>query len=628
MSLEDLMNLEVTSVSKRAQKLSRAPAAITVLSGEDIRRAGHESIPEALRMVPGMHVARMGTHKWAITARGFNGQNGEFANKLLVLIDGRSVYTPSHSGVYWDLQDVLIEDVERIEVIRGPGGTLWGANAVNGVINVITKSASDTQGLLLSGGSGNYDRFRGTARFGGRVGEKGAYRVYSKGFHGEAYPSPGPRSDGGDGWQQGRAGFRFDWQPTAADSLTVLGELFRADLDNRTTLGGFDSGTYDSWGGHLLANWSRQLSERSSIRLQAYYDGMDRKDPLANDRRQTGDIELQHDYLFGERHQLAWGLNYRVTWDRIEGNFMDFGNPREINDTKSFFVQDQVALVHDHLYLTLGSKFELNDFTGFEVQPSARLAWSPNEHHTLWGAISRAVRTPSRAEDDMRLRLPLNFISAFEVAGSNDFASEELLAYEVGYRSSLRSNLTLDATAFYFDYDELLTLEMKPLYVSPPYFVQPLQFENRMNGHSYGAELEASWQVLPRWRLGAGYGWFNLSLSRDPRSTDTFGGPLEHSSPTHQVFVRSLLDLPRHFELDTMLYYVENLSGKVDGAGDPIGSYVRADVRVGWRPTEGLEVSLVGQNLLQNRHEEFGPALLTGGVSVPRSFFAKLTWRY
>ena len=578
MSLEELMNLEVTSVSKRAQKLSRAPAAITVLTGEEIRRAGHESIPEALRMVPGMHVARMGTHKWAITSRGFNGQNGEFANKLLVLIDGRSVYTPSHSGVYWDLQDVMIEDVERIEVIRGPGGTLWGANAVNGVINVITKSARETQGLLVSAGGGNYENVQGAVRYGGMVGEGLAWRFYTRGFRNEAYPTPDGTSDAGDDWAMGRTGFRADWQLSDTDSLTLHGDFFRGELDNRSA---YETGSFDSYGGHLFAEWSHRFSERSSLRVHAYYDGMNRKDPLANDLRHTGDFELQHDFMLGSRHQVAWGANYRITTDRIDGELMSFRSPRETNDTKGLFVQDQIMLLEDRLYLTLGSKLEYNDFTGFELQPSARIAWSPNEHNTLWGAVSRAVRTPSRAEDDMRLRLVAGPFSIIEVLGSHHYDSEELLAYEVGYRGALHSKFTIDATAFYFDYDELLTLETGMPYGSGGFLIAPLQFDNNMNGHSYGAELEATWQVLPRWRLSAGYGWFNLALSLDPGSSDPFEPSLEKSSPTHQAFLRSMLDLPYDLELDAMLYYVENLAGKTDSAGDTIGSYVRADLRLG-----------------------------------------------
>ncbi|HSJ97719.1 MAG TPA: TonB-dependent receptor, partial [Myxococcota bacterium] len=461
---------------------------------------------------------------------------------------------------------------------------------------------------------------------GGKVGEDAAYRVYSKGFDRQAYPSPDGdgRSDAGDDWSQQRAGFRFDWAPTARDSLTVHGDYYRGDLDNRSV---YESGTFGANGGYLLANWSRELSETSQIRLQAYYDGMKRGDPLADERRHTGDLEFQHDIQLWDRHQIAWGLNYRIVNDRIDGRLMNFRDPSETFDTIGFFVQDQISLFANRVQLTLGSKFERNDFTGFEIQPSARLAYSPNEHHTLWAAVSRAVRTPSRAEDDMRLRLLLLPPAAAEITGVDEFHSEEMLAYEAGYRSTLRSNLTLDTTAFYFDYDELSSIETGVLYFDGIQPILPLPFSNQQGGHSYGAELEVTWQALPRWRLGAGYSWFNLMLDPGPDSVDLLGETTEHSNPTHQVFLRSLVDLPRNFELDGMLYYVENLAGQSNG-GDPVGSYVRADLRLGWRPTEALELSLVGQNLLTSRHEEFGGGVVTSAVVVPRSFFAKLTWRY
>ncbi len=623
LSLEELMEVEVTSVSKRAQKLSEAPAAVTVLTADDLRRSGHTSIPEALRMVPGLHVARIDANKWAITSRGFNGR---FANKLLVLIDGRSVYTPLFSGVYWSVQDVPLEDVDRIEVIRGPGGTLWGANAVNGVINIITKPARDTQGALLSAGAGSHERAFGTARWGGAVGENLHYRLYGRGFDRDAFRTSG-NEEATDGWDVLRTGFRLDWELGDRDTLTLQGDAYDGDAGQGFVFApGRDR--IDLRGANLLSRWTRSHSERSQTMLQAYYDRSEREEGLAGETRDTFDFELQHDFALSDLHQLTAGLNYRVTADRIDGTpFVGFTPDAQTDNLVGAFVQSQRTLVPGRLSATVGSKFEYNEYTGFEIQPTGRLLWTPSERHTFWSAVSRAVRTPSRADTGVSLLLPSDTPGLFlALEGNRRFESENLLAYEIGYRGLLRHNLTVDAAAFYFEYDDLRSLEVTgppafSAFPPPGAFVAPARFENRLDGHSYGLEFESTWQATQRWKLSAGWTLFKLQLSRDLDSNDPVAEGNEDDSPAHQLHLRSSLDLPGNLELDAAVYYV----GKIDGQN--VGSYWRGDLRLGWKVREDLELALVGQNLFDHAHPEYGEFFAIP-TEIPRSFYVGVTWRH
>ena len=621
LSLEDLMDIEVTSVSKRPQKLSQAPAAITVLTAEDIHRAGHTSIAEALRMVPGLHVAHINSNQWAITSRGLNFR---FANKLLVLIDGRSVYTPLFSGVYWGLQDVPLEDVDRIEVIRGPGGTLWGANAVNGVINVITKRADETQGVLLSGAAGDPLTASGTARWGGAVGDDLHYRVWAKAFdHGE-FDTP-QNHGAGDDWHQARGGFRADWEPSSRDLLTFQGDYFDGEADmNSVFVTGTD--TADFSGGYLLGRWSRSLSDGSRISLQGYWDHFEREEGLAGETRDTFDLEFQHDLTLFARNDVTWGLNYRATSDRLQDTpFTTFDPDDDTVHLVSGFVQNEFAIVPERLSLTLGSKFEHNDYTGFEYQPSARFGWTPSDRHTLWGAVSRAVRTPSRVENDIDLILPFQSLGILaDLDGNTDFDSEELLAYELGYRGLLTDSLSLDVAGFYFDYDDLRTVDIVGP-GTPPAAVATL-FGNRMRGESHGVEVEATWRALDNWKLTASYTLLDVDLELKGSSTDPVSELTEGDAPEHQFQVRSLLDLPWNLQLDAAVYWVDTVPNQEDADGRTIGSYWRGDLRVGWTPRHDLELELVGQNLFERSHPEYG-GLFTVPTYVPRGYFARITWR-
>jgi iron complex outermembrane receptor protein len=631
MSLEDLMNIEVTSVSKKEQKLSRAASAIYVISSEDLRRSGATSIPEALRMAPGLSVARIDANVWAISARGFNER---FANKMLVLIDGRSVYTPLFSGVYWDVQDVLLEDVDRIEVIRGPGATLWGANAVNGVINIITKPARDTQGGLVAAGAGSEERGFGGLRYGGKLGRHAHYRFYTKYFNRNNFVDASGR-DAADGWDVLRGGFRMDWK-AAGDGLTLQGDIYNGGAGQTVTLTSlfppFARRVNDRIklsGGNVLARWHHAFSGGSDMAVQLYYDRTARNDVGLMEIRDISDIDFQHHFPLGTRQDIVWGLGHRYMGDFLEGGFtVSFQPKRRGNHLFSAFVQDEILLVNDRLRLTLGSKFERNDYTGFEGQPSARLLWTPHHRHTLWAAVSRAVRMPSR-DNDLRINLAafpgaggaLNLLSLF---GNWQFKSEDLRAYELGYRVQPRKRLSLDVATFYNVYRHLRTFEPGlPFFESDPlpHRVFPLRYDNQMHGNTYGVESAASWNVTSGWKLSTGYTFFQARWHREASSQDTTAEKKAGNSPKHQWHVASYLRLPGNWEFDSALYYVDHL------VNQGVPSYVRLDARFGWHPREAFDVSMGLQNLLDDRHPEFGASDITA-TQVKRSLYGKITWRF
>ncbi|MCK5229802.1 MAG: TonB-dependent receptor, partial [Desulfobulbaceae bacterium] len=407
LSLEELMNIEITSVSKKPEKLADAAAAVFVVTREDIRRSGVTSIPEALRMAPGINVARIDSNKWAVTSRGFNGR---FANKLLVLIDGRSVYTPSFSGVHWEVIDIFLEDVDRIEVIRGPGATLWGANAVNGVINIITKHAADTQGGLIAMGAGTEERGFGGVRYGTDMGETTYGRFYAKGFKRDEFVHNTTGDDAGDDWDMLRGGFRLDSLLYDRDSVTVQGDIYQGNMNQTlhlpTVSGPFfnkiveDKAEVEGW--NLLTRWQHTLSPTSDFTLQVYYDRTNRDEFVYGEIRDTFDIDLQHQFAAYKRHEVIWGLGYRYTHDDFSDSEILRLDPDSRSDELfSAFVQDKITLMEDCLWLTIGSKFEHNDYTGYEIQPNARLFWAPHTDHKVWASVGRAVRTPSRMEDDI-----------------------------------------------------------------------------------------------------------------------------------------------------------------------------------------------------------------------------------
>jgi iron complex outermembrane receptor protein len=648
LSLEELMNIEVYSVSKRGQALTDAPAAIYVLTQEDIHRSGATSIPEVLRFVPGLEVAHIDANTWAITSRGFNDR---FANKLLVLIDGRSVYTPLFAGVYWDVPDVLLDDIDRIEVIRGPGGTLWGANAVNGVINIITKSASETQGMLLSVGGGTEERAFSQARFGGKIGEKADYRIYGKYYDRQNFDSP----DGGaadDDWNTGRGGFRIDSKPSDKDELMLTGDFYTGERDNGQVepqlappyATSFQSET-DVNGGHMLARWTRDISDDVSFNLQAYYDRTERDDQQFKEDRDTIDVEWQNDIHLFDISRLSWGLGYRWTNDSLRNEFTTGWDPGD-RETSLFsgFIQNQFSLLDDRLQLTVGTKVEHNHYTGWELQPSGRFLAKPADKHTIWGAISRAVRTPSRAENDVILNTvvlppgvpPPGFPGApnplvptvIQLLGDSGYDSEDLLAYELGYRAQIHESLSLDIATYYNDYNNLRTVTLDPnAPVEPLADRSNIRFlaTNKMRGQTWGVELAMDWLPLQTWRVRAGYSYFDidLHLQGSAQATDGISKSAENASPHNTAFIRNMVNLPYNLDFDTNLRYVDAVSNV------NVSSYVNLDARLAWKPRDSWEFAVVGQNLLEHDHKEYGSSAFVNSQysRVPRGVYFQATFK-
>jgi len=630
-SLEDLMNIQVTSVSKKEQKLSKTGAAIFVITQEDIRRSGATNIPDVLRLAPGVDVARVDANQWAISIRGFNDQ---YANKVLVLIDGRSVYSPSFSGVYWDMQDVPLADIERIEIIRGPGGTVWGANAVNGVINIISKSAAATKGGLISAGAGSQDHADGLVQYGGQIGGDGAYRVFGRYFNTANSDYPDGR-EAADGWQGGHAGFRSDWNPSASDTLTVQGDFLKTEegetittlFSNALPLAETLNDAVNTTGGNILARWNHSLAKGSVMSLQVYYDYTRNLAQGFLDTEKTLDLDFQHHLALGSRNDVVWGLGTRfIAGNYGVGDSLTILPHHRFDSLFSAFLQDQLKLTNS-LSLTMGSKFEHNDFTGFEYEPSVQLVWTPTGTQTLWMSAARAIREPSTFEDglqDNAQSVPVgSSFAVVRVFGNPSIQSEEMRDVEAGYRALANKRLSLDITAFGGLYRNLQYVTALAPFVESqqgvPYLVLPEEFVNGPQAHTYGAEFFANWSLTEHWRISPGYSYFHIGI--DGNSTGLYTPP--GASPNHQFQVRSLLDLPHHIEWDNTVGYVSQL------AVGNIPQYARLDSRVGWRWGEGVELSVVGQNLFSPRHAEFSNAAYpTNYTLVERSVFAKVTWRF
>jgi len=623
LSLEQLMNVEVTSVAKKEQRVADTAAAVFVITQEDIRRSGVTTIPEALRLAPGVTVSRIDGNSWAIGIRGFG--NG-FSRSVLVLIDGRSVYTPLFAGVFWEVQDTLLEDIDRIEVIRGPGGTIWGANAVNGVIYIITTSATETQGLLVTGGGGSEEKAFGGFRYGGRIGQDLSYRIYGKGFNRDAQFTP--HLGDVDDWHKGQGGFRTDWDLHEGSRLTIQGDIYQGKAGMRDQVSSF-SAPYSTTvekkiavsGLNLLGRWSRTLSDSSDLALQFYYDSTFRREPRWQERRNTIDLDFQHRFKLTTRQELTWGLGYRFSKGDTETVPTLVITPQNRADNLfSAFIQDEIALVPDRLRLTVGSKFEHNDYSGFEFQPSARVLWTPTERQSLWAAISRAVRTPSRVDTDIAASsAPNPALPIFaRLLGNKDFSSETVLAHELGYRLQATDRLFVDLAAFYNRYDHLLSIETGALFVEPGRLILPLQFDNGMKAKVYGVEIAADWRWLDWWRWRFSYTRLHINLTRKPGSNDSITEPgTEGGSPQNQVAMTSLVNLPGNVELDGVFRYVDSLPGQ------NVSRYFNLDLRLGWHATKNVELSLAGQNLLYGHRAEW-----SGGTAIQRGIYTKVTWRW
>lgn len=631
LSLEQLLDIQVTSVSKKTERREQAPAAIYVITREDIRRSGATTIPELLRMVPGMNVARIDASKWAVTSRGFNER---YSNKLLFLIDGRSAYSPHAAAVYWESQDVPLEDVERIEVIRGPGGALWGANAVNGVINVITKRSQDTQGGLLSVGGGTEERGFAALRYGGRIGEDKAYRLWAKYVNRDNATSR-RLDEGNDAWEMVNGGFRYDWTPTEQDAVTLQFDAFGNSIGERFSLplAVFPNRVWVNTRSHYtglntIATWTRTFSEASELQVRAYYERWNTRVIFEDETRETWDLDLQHRLRLSDRHELVFGAGFRYTRDSAVGTqFVSLDPDERRYRIFSAFVQDEITLVPDRFTLILGTKIEHNDYTGFEFQPNARAVWTPNPRHTIWAAVSRAVRTPSRAEDDVRvayLGLPGFMASLF---GTRDSDAEELLAFEFGYRLAPTRTFALDVAFFYNRYSDLRTIELGvPFFemgVIVPHIALPFYTRNNMDATTYGAEWVLDYRPRPWWNMRLAYSFLEIDLDKHYRSIDVISGLAKGDTPEQQVYFSNRLDLPGNVEFDVNLRYVDGLP-KLN-----VDPYLTADARLAWKPRDNLEVAVVGQNLFDAHHYEFRPYLVPYvPTRVDRGIYGKLTWTF
>ncbi len=636
-SMEQLTDMEVMSVSKRREKASEVASAIYVITGKDIQRSGATTIPDALRLAPGVNVAQAGSSQWAVGVRGFNDQ---FSNKLLVLVDGRTVYSPEFSGVWWDVQNLLMEDIDRIEIIRGPGATVWGANAVNGVINIITKHAKNTVGGQITAAAGNHERLNTSVRYGDTIGENGYIRGYATYHDRNELEQASGDIGANDDWYTRTAGFRTDWELSDDSALMVKGDLYNGRHDllynfpDITGAPGALTTVDDSQevkGGNLLANWTHAISDTSDFHLQSYLDYTYRDIAIIELHHKTFDIDFQHNWQPHARHQLSWGLGYRYIDDDLNGTTTLSLVPDDFSrHIFSGFIQDKIALIEDELYLTLGSKFEHNEYTQFEYQPNARLAWLIGDNQTLWGAVSKAVRTPDRATDGVT-----NVLSTFNAGGatgavvrfgSSTAESEELIAWEMGYRIQPEENLAIDIATFYNDYDDLFINVVGSPTVAPfggfaAFPILPVFLQNVGSGHSYGGEVSVNWQPYERWELELDYSYIDITIDNNQNSTINS----ENKTPHHQIGLHSMVEMSHAVEFDQHLYYVSEFTP--EGSSE-IDAYLRLDLRLAWQVSDSLELSLIGQNLLRDGHEEFSPFLYNSANEVGRSVFGKAVWRF
>lgn len=634
MNIMELLNEPVTSVSRKESPFDESAAAIFVISQEDIRRSGLTSLPELFRLVPGANVARVHSNEWAVSIRGFNDQ---YANKLLVLIDGRSVYSPMFGGVYWNAQDMILEDLDRIEVIRGPGATLWGSNAVNGVVNITSKSAKETQGGLITSSYGTEDeRPMVGVRYGGQIAPNIYYRTYVKTFDRRGFED-NHSGDESDAWKMTRVGSRVDWETASFSTVTLQGEYYRGTVGEH-----FDGVTltppfvthqnveHDNFGGNVIARLTHSFSPESELTVQAYYDRYHQGDGDIAETRNTFDLDVQHHFPLGDYNDVVWGVGSRYTEDRLTPTFyLTFDPETDQEQFYSAFVQDEITLLPKRLKLTLGSKFEHGDEAGFTVQPSVRLAWTPTSRQTVWAAVSRAVRVPARYDRDARLNT-----AAFQNPGDppvlvalisdKNVEPETLNAFEVGYRFNKDNRLSFDLTAFYNQYDKVLAyVPGTPFFENtpaPPHLVIPLYFQNALSGETYGTEAAVQWRVTEWWKLIASYGWLHMRLH--PAETP------EGQNPQQQFQLRSYFDLPHNFQLNTAAYYSGSTSTPLKAATVPLDSILRVDLGLTWRPRPGLELGIWGQNLLEPSHSEFGSFKKSTLSEIPRSFTGRVTWEF
>jgi iron complex outermembrane receptor protein len=634
LTLEQLTQIEVTSPSKEPVKAFRTPMAIFVITQDDIRRFGATSIPEALRLAPGVEVARIDGNKWSIGIRGFGTR---FSRGVLVLIDGRTVYSTLLAGTYWEVQDTDMDDIDRIEVIRGPGGTIWGPNAVNGVISVITKSSKETQGVLASAGGGNEDQGFSSFRYGGGNGNGLTYRFYGKGFT----RSPEEHLDqrNFDDWRSAQGGFRLDWTRSPQDTLTLQGDIYAESAGESVSAVTYTSpysriidGNAGLSGGNFMGRWQRTTASGDDIQVQAYFERTNRHEPNFGELRSTFDVDFVEHLHPRARQQITWGAGVRFSHaDDLEVvSGLTFQPDQRTDQLFTAFLQDEISLVDNRLSVIAGTKLLRTNFTGFNFEPSARLLWTPSDRQTVWTAFTHALRTPSDAEEDFYLSgyigpTPTGLQEFARFNANAKFAPEQMNGYELGYRRIVSRTLAFGIASFYNHYHDLFDeeiggavfLEDSP---APPHLLLPAQFRNGLLGYTKGLEIAPEWRVAPFWRLHGSYSYLHMNIGRSPNSGDIGTAPgIVGSSPQHEVTVGNSFDLAKALQLDLTYRYVSALPGQL------VPSYSTGDARFAWRFAPALELSLVGHNLLQPFHPEFGgdPGLLVG---IKRSAFVELRW--
>jgi iron complex outermembrane receptor protein len=633
-SLEQLLDIQVTTVSKKEQKLARTAAAVFVLGAEEIRRSGALTLPDLLRLVPGIQVAQIDANAWGIAIRGFNGR---YSNKVLVLVDGRAVYNTTFSGVYWDQIDLPVEDIERIEVIRGPGATVWGANAVNGVINVITRPAKATPGGLATAVAGSGLAAQGLLRYGGDAGSHGAYRTFAK-YSRFADQRLGNGSCGADGWSRMHGGFRSDWELGKRDGLTVQGDwyanrgsqtrvpVFLADVPAATFVENLSIN-----GGNLLARWKHASVGGAETSVQAYYDTYRRLDLGDGETSATADLDFQHHFFPIGVHDVVVGGGFRAVHSTVwTSEMISMAQPARTDRLYSAFLQDEIRLAPE-VRLTVGSKFEHNSYTGFEYEPSARLAWTPGSRNEVWAAASRAIRQPDRVENGIRLALgtipmELNTLVDVRLNGNSNVRSEELRDFEAGYRAQWTQKLSLDLAAYLSLFRRLSTTEMQtPLVAAGPSGVRIEQlfvYDNKGSARNYGGEVSLNWAANSRWRISASCTMLHLNFRLSPDSADYWTSNSSRVSPGNQIGLRSQINLWRNLEWDQTLAWVQRLENA------SASGYLKVDSRVGWRFGEGTQLSIVGQNLAKSGYSEFPPSPGLVGTMTARKVFGRISWTF
>jgi len=622
MSLEELMNIEVISISRRPEKLWQTPSAIQVLKGDDIGKYGASNIPEALFLAGNLQVTQKGSNGYGISARGFN---TDLANKLLVLIDGRTIYTPLYSGVFWDRQDYLLNDIDQVEVVSGPGGTLWGANAVNGVINITTKNAGDTQGLFAEAGVGNELKTIANVRYGGKIAPRIFYRVYGK--FGDRDQSVYPDSVGAqDAWQMAQGGFRIDGAISDKSKYTLQGDLYNNKVDQVT------GNTAEVTGGNVLGRWDHTFSENSELRVQAYYDRTKLYAPtgafVANglelapagvfkDDLTTYDIELQHRIKLGGRNQMVWGGGYRLMRDETTNSPALGFLPEDFDQSLSnLFVQDEFQLLKN-LSITAGTKLEHNAYTGYVWEPSGRIRLSLNEHRIVWASVSRALRTPSRIDRQLTQGTPPYFVL---LKGSEDFISETLVATELGFRTQLSNQATISIATYYNQYDDVRSTVLDPVTIFP------LSFQNGLEGETYGMELSLTYQVNDRWQLASSYNLLREDIRIKEGKADFNNALNETADPGFQFTFRSALQLPKGFSVNGAFRWIDALPINNAGILAITPAYAELDGQVAWKASDHVTLAMSGRNLLHKEHTEYG---IPGNNlrAIQRSVYGKITVR-